>query len=132
MRAKRYYVKETVSYPDPMLGTFVIEKGDVLEQCIDNPNYYSNGLAMVTIHNILHRVPQYFEPIKEIKKGLKVIIIKKDTYSEEQKKIFLKHFEKLAHKTHAYLLMNGDPILVSIGGKFPRKMKKKFKKLNLI
>ncbi len=59
-QTKKYKVVKNVSYQHELLGTFVIEAGDILEQCIDDKDYFSNGLALVTEANILCRVPEFF------------------------------------------------------------------------
>ena len=82
---KKYKVLQTISYPDPQLGTVAIEAGDVLEECIDSPGYFSNGIVLVTQGNIDHRVGEYFELITPI---IKLPKVKKLTMKEK----FLKKF----------------------------------------
>lgn len=102
---KKYRVKKAVSYPDPILGIFVLESGDVLEQCIDQPQYFSNGLALVTEANILHRVPEFFELIEP--KVHQAIVIGLVDEPQPVKKLSLK--EKVKRKL--------KPITISIKSK---------------
>lgn len=129
---KRYKILQTISYPHPTLGTFVIEKGDILEQCIDDPNYYSNGLALVTEENILSAKKGYFKLIKPYLRKKPILqIITLNSLSEEKLVEFRKRWLEWSSKPHTYQIINEQPVYISIIKRVPRKKKKKLKKNGL-
>lgn len=129
---KKYRVLQTVSYPDPVLGTFVIEAGDILEQCVDDPNYYSNGLALVTERNILAARKGFFKLIKPYLRKKPILqIMNVSSLTEEKLAEFKKQWLEWSNKPHTYQIINEQPVYITITNRVPRKKKKKLKKNGL-
>lgn len=129
---KKYKVLQTVSYPHPTLGTFVIEAGDTLEQCIDDPNCYSNGLALVTEGNILSAKKGFFKLIKPYLRKKPILqIMNISALSEEKLAEFKKQWLEWSRKPHTYQVINEQPVYISITNRISRKKKKKLKKNGL-